>query len=89
MARPCRVGFKIGPLFADREDLAARLLDTLMAKIAGSQVQIDVPEVNAAAIGLAGRFDLSLIFGCVRLYHGPMPELPLQRIFGVTSLEFG
>jgi hypothetical protein len=25
----------------------------------------------------------------VRLYHGPDPRLPIERIFGVTSLEFG
>src|SRR5690606_34514439 len=38
VARPCRVGFKIGPLFAARAEIAQRLLSTLMAKIAGHQV---------------------------------------------------
>jgi hypothetical protein len=89
VARPCRVGFKIGPLFANRADLAHRVLSTLMARIEGHQIQMDVPEANAAAVELAGRFNLSPAFGCVRLYYGPMPDIPVQTIFAVTSLEFG
>ena len=89
VARPCRKGFKIGPLFAQSDDDAVRLLDTLMAAIAGDQVQIDVPEANPAAVDLVKRFNLSEVFGCVRLYHGPAPTLPVKQIFAVTSLEFG
>jgi hypothetical protein len=29
------------------------------------------------------------VFGCARMYQGAMPKLPLPRIFGVTSFEFG
>lgn len=89
VARPCRVGYKIGPLFAERADLAQRVLSTLMARIQAHQVQMDVPEANAEAVALAGHFSLSLSFGCVRLYHGPIPDLPVHKIFAVTSLEFG
>jgi len=89
MARPCRTGFKVGPLFAESVDDANRLLDTLMAAIEGQQIQIDVPDANPAAVSLAKQFNLSEVFGCVRLYHGPAPELPVNQIFGVTSLEFG
>lgn len=89
MARPCRTGFKIGPLFAVNGDLAHRLLRSLMAKIAGDQVQIDVPEANAAAVTLVKDFDLSEVFGCMRLYHGPAPDRPVNQIYAVTSLEFG
>jgi hypothetical protein len=28
-------------------------------------------------------------FGCARMYNGPQPELPVLRIFGVTSFELG
>jgi len=89
MARPCRTGFKIGPLFATSDDHAAKLLNTLMAEIAGAQIQIDVPEINTAAVALAKQFNLSEVFGCVRLYHGPAPDLPVNQIYAVTSLEFG
>jgi hypothetical protein len=89
VARPCRVGFKIGPLFADRADLAADVLGDLLARIPGNQVQIDVPEPNGAGLALVKALGFSMTFGCVRLYHGPDPGLPVDRIFGVTSLEFG
>jgi hypothetical protein len=32
---------------------------------------------------------LAKAFGCARLYPGPDPGLPDERIFGVTSFEFG
>jgi hypothetical protein len=89
VARPCRVGFKIGPLFAERADIAERIARGLVARIAGQQVQIDVPEANPAAVALAERFGLQMSFGCMRLYHGPVPALPIARTFAVTSLEFG
>lgn len=89
VARPCQVGFKIGPLFADRTDLATEVFGELMRRIEGQQVQIDIPEPNRDALDMAKEANLSLSFGCVRLYHGPDPVLPVDRIYGVTSLEFG
>ena len=87
--RPCRVGWKIGPLTADRPDLAHRLTGALLARIAGDRVQLDVPEPNADALALAEAFDLREAFGCARMYLGRAPELPVDRIYGVTSFEFG
>jgi len=87
--RPCRVGWKVGPLTAERPDLAERLLGALLAAVEGEQVQIDVPEPNAAALDLVGRVGLREVFGCARMYRGAPPDLPLERVFGVTSLEFG
>jgi hypothetical protein len=60
-----------------------------MARMAGHQVQIDIPEPNAAGLAIAKGIGLEMSFGCVRLYHGADPGLPVDRIFGVTSLEFG
>lgn len=89
VARPCRQGFKLGPVFADTPDIAERLISSLMAKIEGEKVALDVPEPNEAGLRLAARFGLSESFGCARLYYGPAPDLPLNGIFGVTSFEFG
>lgn len=89
VARPCKVGYKIGPLFANSRELAGDVLGELMTRIAGQQVQIDVPEPNVAGLEIAESFDLAVSFGCVRLYHGPNPGIPVERIYGVTSLEFG
>ena len=89
VARPCREGSKLGPVFAARADLAERIIGHLLQGIAGSPVQLDVPEPNQAGVALAQRFGLSESFGCARMYHGPDPQLPVGRIFGVTSFEFG
>lgn len=89
VARPCETGFKIGPLYADDASIARRLLSDLMARIAGEQVQIDMPEANPVATVLAARFGLKEVFGCLRMYRGPAPALAAERVFAVTSLEFG
>src|SRR5262249_29116118 len=89
IARPARTGYKIGPLFAARPDIAERLVMSLMAQIAGEQVQLDVPEPNQAGIRLALRLGFREVFGCARMYHGAVPNSPIGSIFGVTSFEFG
>lgn len=89
VARPCRSGFKLGPVFATTPGVAERIIATLMARIEGEPVALDVPEPNAAGLALATRLDLHESFGCARMYHGTAPVLPLAGIFGVTSFEFG
>lgn len=89
VVRPCRVGHKIGPVFADRPDLAETLVRSLMARVEGQRVQLDVPQANAAAVDMALRLGLAEAFGCARLFHGFQPQLPVDSIFGVTSFEFG
>jgi Acetyltransferase (GNAT) domain len=89
VARPCRLGYKIGPLFAERADIAKRIAGSLMARFVGEQAQIDLPEANPAAVALAEAFGLQMRFGCMRLYYGPQPALPIERIFAVTLFEFG
>jgi GNAT superfamily N-acetyltransferase len=89
VVRPCRVGHKIGPVFADRPDLAETLVRSLMATVEGQRVQLDVPQANAAAVDMAQRLGLVEAFGCARLFCGAQPQLPVDAIFGVTSFEFG
>ena len=87
--RPCRVGWKFGPVTADRPDLAERLVGSLLAAVEGERVQLDVPEANRAGVELAQRCGLREVFGCARMYLRTPPDLPLGRIYGVTSFEFG
>jgi hypothetical protein len=89
VARPALSGYKLGPIFAQRADIAERLILSLMACIPGEQVQLDVPEPNQSGNRLAEKFGLKEVFGCARLYHGRTPDLPIGNIFGVTSFEFG
>ncbi len=87
--RPCHEGVKIGPLHAHTSDVAERILDQLLAQADGEQVQIDIPAPNRAGCARVRARGLIDTFGCTRMYRGPVPQLPLAQIFGVTSFEFG
>ena len=88
--RACRSGYKIGPLFADSAELAERLFMALQAYVpAGSEIFMDIPEVNASALDLVKRHHMSAIFETARMYTGTLPEIPVNRIFGVTTFELG
>jgi len=90
MARPSRTGYRIGPLFADTPEDAETLFTALKSSLpAGAPVFLDVPECNSAAVALATRHGMKSVFDTARMYTGPAPELPMDRIFGVTSLELG
>ena len=52
-------------------------------------VFLDVPEPNVAACRLAETYGLAAVFETARMYRGSAPELPLDRIFGITSFELG
>jgi GNAT superfamily N-acetyltransferase len=86
--RPCISGFKIGPLFADGKEIAQELLSGL-ASHANGQVFIDVPEPNQHAVDLAKRNGMKNVFETARMYNRNIPRLPLERIYGVTTLELG
>lgn len=88
--RPCRVGYKIGPLFADSPDLAATLLFALQRHVpAGSPFYLDIPACNPAAQALVERCAMTLVFETARMYLGPAPVLALDRTYGITSFELG
>ena len=88
--RRCRVGYKIGPLYADGPELAERLLLALKSCAKPSEaIYLDVPEVNKAAVALAERHQMSVSFETARMYTGEPPDIPLNRLFGVTSFEIG
>jgi hypothetical protein len=87
--RPCRSGFKIGPLFADGDERADLLFRALAADAKGVEVFLDCPEPNRAATDLAARYRLSPVFETARMYRGAAPALPLARIYGITTFELG
>lgn len=87
--RPCRVGWKIGPLFAEDAAVAETLFLSLAECGAGGEVFIDPPEPNGTAVELARRHGLEPIFETARMYNGPPPKLPLEAIYGITSFELG
>jgi ribosomal protein S18 acetylase RimI-like enzyme len=89
VVRACREGRKIGPLFADNEHIAEQLFDALLAGCAGETVSIDVPESNASAIAMAERHGMASTFETARMYTQAPPDIPMARVFGITSFELG
>jgi hypothetical protein len=87
--RPCRTGWKIGPLVADDRAGAEGVFATLVAAAGAGEVFLDVPSVNRDAIALAQDHGLSPVFETARMYTGPVGPLRLERVFGVTTFELG
>lgn len=89
VARRCREGYKIGPLFAD-DALAANALYARLAEFAqGGPLFLDAPENNPAAMALVRQQGMTEVFGCARMYLGPPPAIAHERVFGVTTFELG
>jgi len=87
--RPCIMGHKIGPLFADNEQIAEQLFFALTKGMTDDKVFIDIPEGNADALRLAKRIGMEQVFETARMYNLKIPDLPIYRIYGVTTLELG
>jgi hypothetical protein len=88
--RPCRVGAKIGPLFADDQDVAEALLTGLLAAAGPlTEVFLDMPAANP----LAGEVRLGRVmepsFETARMYLNGRPPEDVQKVFGITTFEFG
>ncbi|NPU12334.1 GNAT family N-acetyltransferase [Bradyrhizobium sp. 83002] len=87
--RPCRTGYKIGPLIADLRRDAEAVLSALLTVSGAAEVFIDAPAINPDAVGLAESLGLKPVFETARMYTGPIPPLRLERLFGVTTFELG
>ena len=88
--RACREGFKIGPLYANTPQLAESLFLALKAFAPEEEtIYLDVPNVNQAAVALAQRHNMAPAFETARMYTHQQPNIPLDKVFGVTSFEIG
>lgn len=88
--RRCRNGWKIGPLFADHAEHAEALFQALCGQAAaGDPVFLDLPEPHRAAVALAERHGMRIVFETARMYLGQAPALPLDATYGITTYELG
>ncbi len=88
--RSCKTGYKIGPLFAENEIIAEDLFNGLISKIpTNSTFYLDIPEVNREAFKLVEKYNMNSVFKTVRMYTKEFPNLPVNKIFGVTTFELG
>ncbi len=88
VARACREGFKVGPLFARDIDVAVSLIASL-AGACGGDIHIDVPGGQEEFSTLLEAAGLSRGFETARMYRGPAPAIRIGGVYGVTSLELG
>lgn len=90
MVRKCRNGFKVGPLFADNEKIADSLF-LEMLEFVGEKIPIflDIPEPNQQAVQLAERYQMKPMFETARMYTKEPPNVPIKKVFGLTTFELG
>ena len=88
VARACREGSKLGPLFARDEAMALKLLAALGAAVEGP-LAIDAPAYQAGFIAALTAAGMAPGFTTARMYRGPAPEVASGMVFGTTSLELG
>ncbi len=79
VVRPCRRGFKIGPLFAANVPVAETLLVGLGDHAQGEPLYIDVPEVNTAGLALVRRHRMSEVFGVRACTSARHRRYPIER----------
>jgi predicted N-acetyltransferase YhbS len=88
--RPCRAGMKVGPLFASDPPVADALLAGLLAAAGqGAEVFVDMPAANRGAAELRARRPMEPSFETARMYLNGRPPEEVQKVFGVTTFEFG
>ena len=88
-ARQCIEGYKIGPWLADDQHIAESLLLHACKQFGYEPFMVDIPEPNYAAIEIMKRYSLPSVFETARMYRGDRPEIELESLFGVATLELG
>lgn len=89
MVRRLKEGYKVCPLFADNAAIAEELYKACLNAAIGSSLIMDIPVTNTEAVNLMKKYDANYIFECARMYHGTPPDLPINKIFGITTFELG
>lgn len=89
VCRQCLEGWKIGPLFADTLGDAELLLRACAVEAPGAQLQIDVPDMQPDFTARLQDLGFSQGFTTARMYRGETPQIHMDKVFGITTLELG
>ena len=87
--RKTNEGYKIGPLFANNYAIAEYLYQACLNEVPAEKVYLDIPCCNEDAVRLSSNYETEYVFECARMYYGNPPEIPLQKVFGITTFELG
>ena len=90
-------GWRIGPLFADDALIARSLYQDVCTKVAKKDpkavIAVDVPYgdfFNPDTLKIVNELSGKPSFKCMRIYKKGVPSwMPLQKVFGITSIEIG
>ena len=87
--RRAAIGYKICPLFAEDYCVAEALYKACLNATKDESVFLDIPTTNPEAVRLVENFGGTYVFECARMYYGTPPDLPMNKIFGITTFELG
>lgn len=88
MHRPGRLARYLGPCLARSAEEARGLMRRAVRAVKGPMFW-DLPESNAAAVGLAREFGFSPVRQLKRMARGDAPEERLELIYGLSGFETG
>jgi GNAT superfamily N-acetyltransferase len=87
--RKAETGYKIGPLFANDENIAEELFKSCLSIAPNDLVFLDIPATNQNAISLVKKYKGKYVFECGRMYFGEIPKIEINNIYGITTFELG
>ena len=87
--RKATQGYKVCPLFADNPEVAEELYKACLNAVPGEPLYLDIPLINEAAVNLVKKYKTTYVFECARMYYGKVPEMAIQKVFGITTFELG
>jgi len=89
VARQCRQGWKVGPVFAIDQADARHLLSGLAALIGDADIHLDVPEPAGDFSAFLLRAGFTRGFVTTRMYRGSVGTTKLPQAYATTTLELG
>ena len=89
IVRKTLVGNKVGPLFADNENVAEELYKACLNSVISEKLYLDIPIINKGAKNLIKKYGATYVFECARMYYGSTPTIDMNKVFGITSFELG
>jgi GNAT superfamily N-acetyltransferase len=94
LIRPCLKGYRVGPLFADTQEMAHSLLVNLLKQAGSENVLIDMPNRNKEGEALMIEFNATRdeqhdTIAMVKGTLVPEYERNLRKNYGIFSLEIG
>ncbi len=87
--RPCKKGYKIGPIFADNFEFADEIYKSLASVAIDENIYLDIPESNLKSVELVRKYEMKEVFATARMYSKYKPLIDIDKIFGITSFELG